>query len=241
MDSVLEKLKDIVQVERLSEGLYNVHLPILYYGGDWTVVEVTVNKKSFGVNDKGCALLNAQTIVNNFGDINYTRILGNIIKEYGIEASKTGILSLKDVDSEQLYSAISHIANASQKLSNSIIENAMIQDTKKIHDLVSHKLKSLFKGDYKKKVIIDYEVVGNSSKKYNIPFCIDNNVKRFIEPLNNNATAISSLHTKFFDIGKDSNHSREIIIDEFNNWDTPNIELLKPICEKLNSYNNISI
>ena len=241
MNNIIGKLKDIVQVEQLSESIYDVHLPVLYYGGDWVVIEVAVNNKTFCINDKGIAISNAQSIINNFADINYTKTLGNIVKEYGIEASKTGVLSLRDINSDQLYSAIAFVASASQKLSNSIIETSIVQDTKRIHDLVSHKLKSLFKSDYKKKVITNYEVLGNSSKKYNIPFCIDNDVKRFIEPLSNNAIAIASLHTKFFDIGKNNRHSREIVIDEFNNWDTPNIELLKPICEKLNTYNNIAV
>ncbi len=240
MNAVLEKLKNIVQVEYLSDNRYNVHLPILYYGGDWTVIEVSVYNKTFQINDKGFAILNAQSIIPNFNDVNYTRTLRSIAKEYGIEASKKGILSLKDISIDQLYSAISFVANASQKLSNSLIETSIVQDTKRIHDLVAHKLKNLFKEKYKQKVLIDYEVLGNSSKKYNIPFCIDNDVKRFIEPLNNNAISIASLHTKFFDIGKNSHHTREIIIDEFNKWETPNIELLKPICEKINSYNNMA-
>ena len=240
MDAVLEKLRDIIKVEDLSNNHYNVHLPVLYYGGDWVVIEVIAGKKTFRINDKGFAILNAQSIINNFDNVNYSRTLGNIAKEYGIEASKTGVLSLKDVSHDQLYSAISFIANASQKLSNSLIESLILQDTKRINDLVAHRLKEIFKENYKQKVIIDYEVLGNSSKKYNIPFCIDNDVKRLIEPLNNNAISIASLHTKFFDIGKDFHHSREIIIDEFDKWDTPNIELLKPICEKINSYNNLA-
>lgn len=241
MKDVITHLKDVVRIEQITDSTYNMHLPIMYYGGDWVVIEVSVNNNTFSISDKGFAILNAQSIVNNIDNSNYKRSLNNISKEYGLDVSTTGTLYLNDVTNEQLYASISDIANASQKLSNIIIENAMQQEAKKIRDLVQYKLQNLFKDDYKKKVIVDYEVIGNSSKQYSIPFCIDNDIKRFIEPLNNNATAIAAVHTKFFDIGKDAKHSREIAIDDFGKWDSPNIELLKPICEKINPYNKIAI
>lgn len=242
MKEIMSKLKDIVQVEQISANSYNVHLPILYYGGDWISIEVTSNYGStFGISDRGYAITNAQSIVNNMDNTNFKRSISNIVKEYELEVSEQGVLYLKDVRIEQLYSAISSIASASQRLSNQIIENCLIQETKKIHDLVANKLQALFKNEYKKKVIIDYEVLGQSSKQYNIPFCIDNSIKRFIEPVINNSNAIATVHTKFFDIGQNLQHRREIIIDDFNNWETPNIELLKPICEIINPYNKIAI
>ncbi len=242
MKEIISKLKDIVQVEQISASSYNVHLPILYYGGDWISIEVTSNcGNTFGVSDRGYAIANAQSIVNNLENSNFKRSISNVIKEYDLEASEQGVLYLKDVHIDQLYSAISSIASASQRLSGQIIENCLIQETKKIHDLVANKLQILFKDEYKKKVIIDYEVLGQSSKQYNIPFCIDNSVKRFIEPVINNSNSIANVHTKFFDIGQNSQHRREIIIDDFNNWETPNIELLKPICEIINPYNKIAI
>lgn len=242
MNEIMTKLKDIVQVEQISASCYSVHLPILYYGGDWVVIEVTQNNSNtFGISDGGYAISNAQTIINNLDNINFKRTLTNIVKEFDLEASDTGNLFLKDISSEQLYSAISSLANASQKLSNQIIESCIVQETKKIHDLVANKLQTLFKNDYKKKVILDYEVLGQSSKQYNIPFCIDNSIKRYIEPITNNANAIATVHTKFYDIGQAAQHKREIVIDDFNNWETPNIELLKPICETISPYNKIAI
>lgn len=241
MNDIITKLKDIVRVEQISNNIYNIHLPISYYGGDWATIEIISNNgKTFGVSDRGFGIANAQAIVNNFENINIKRTINNIVKEYDLETSEIGDLYLKDIPIEQLYSAISSIASASQKLSNQIIENGLIQDTKKIHELVADKLQKLFKNEYKKRVIVDYEVLGKSSKQYNIPFCINNSVKRFIEPVTNNANAIAAIHTKFYDIGQDPLHKREIIIDDFRNWETPNIELLKPICEIISPYNKIA-
>ena len=65
MNEIMTKLKDIVQVEQISASCYSVHLPILYYGGDWVVIEVTQNNSStFGISDGGYAISNAQTIIN---------------------------------------------------------------------------------------------------------------------------------------------------------------------------------
>jgi len=241
MNEIIAKLKDIVRVEQTRAKTYDVHIPVLYYGGDWVVVEITLNSdKTFQINDKGCAITNAQAIINDFDNINVNKFLTSVSEDYALNVSKANSLFLSDIKSEQLYSAISEIASASVELSKRIIEKGFEQSKRKIHNLVENKLMDIFKGDYKDKVTKDYELLGQSSKRYCIPFCINDSVKRYIEPVANNTNAIAVSHTKFYDIGKSPEYKREIVIDSFDNWETPNIDLLKPICESITPYNSIA-
>ena len=240
--STLDLLKNIVNVEQSSEKVFLVHMPILYSNGDWALIEVTENPGgTFNLNDCGTAILNAYSVVNQFDKLNVKKYLSQIINDFDVQIMHSGEIYLNNIPKEQIYSRMIEISAASQKFSEILINATMKQNEKKLYNLVEDRLKELFKSQYKYKVKQNYEIVGNSSKQYQISFCINDTCKRLIQPTANNTNSIAKTHMMFYDIGSSDTRSREIIIDGFEKWETPNIELLKPICECITPYSNLMI
>lgn len=241
MEDIQQILRDIVQIEKMDSNHYVVHLPITYKGGDWIALEITQNKMhTFNISDQGLSFDNATAIVNKADKCNIKKLYARIATEYGIKASPEGILYVNQVAISQLYAAMLDVANASQKLSSILIERLLLQDVKKINELVENKLRFIFKEHYKEKVITDYEILGKSTKQHVIPFCINDKKKVLIEPTINKPQSIAMTHTKFFDIGPSDKHLREVVVDNLNDWDSPSLELLKPIAESIISYENLA-
>lgn len=241
MDETIDHIRNLVQIEQENDGKYKIHLPVLLYGGDWVSLELYKTKNNlFNITDGGIAIANAYSIVNGLDFTDCKKNLSSIAKEFSLKTTDSGELVLKDVSWDQLLSGLSYVAHASQKLSNTLIEKRMKGESERIKDLVSIKLKDIFRGEYKRKVVVDYEILGQSSKQYNIPFCIKGDVKQLLEPISNNSNSIATVHTKFFDIGLNKDYKRVAIIDSFDNWQAPDIELLKPVSDDIKTYDKLA-
>ena len=241
MSDVIDKIRNIVRVDQLSSSMYLVNLPLLYTGGDWVSLTITENPSgTFSITDSGNAILNTLSLTDSLEQLHLNRYVSKIVNEFSISSTKEFNLYLSDIQSEQLHSAMIDVAAASQKLSNILVDQTLHQIQKDFCDLVEDKLKIIFKNKFKEKVIQNYGVTGNSSKKYSIPFCINLPKKRLIEPTLNNANSIATTHMMFFDIDKSPEYSREVVIDDYSKWDTTNIEILKPICDRITPYEGIA-
>lgn len=247
MDTIFKYLREnFLDVEFINDNLMNIHLPMTYIGGDCLSIEIQkINDNFFNISDRGLSIdiIDNITIGSNTRQINsaYKSVFETIdLVKLCNDSNNIMKLVISKITLEELPTYIAYLSEKSIEFSNKLFELLYKNAESDLTDEVEEKLKYIFKADYKDKVKKDFHIIGDSSKNYKIPFVIvEKDKKKLIEIGTNHAVKISSIFTKYFDIGKHDNIMRGIIFKDIETIDASTITLLKNAADYINTVSNI--
>ncbi len=142
-----------------------------------------------------------------------------------------GSFTLSGLTVEHLPAAIITLANLSQHWASELVCEHQIERHAELKAMVHHALSRIFPS----KIIPDYEMLGQSNKRYSFDYCIPLSQDKFIlvDTIGNHANAISSAFRRNYDVKNNANdnYRQEGVIENQPDWKIEDINILSEVLD----------